>query len=1289
MNHFASVSPIPKLSKNWNLWYRSVELTMRSLKIWKYCAGTLAVNPDELADSGRAMAIILGTLSEEDGNLVMSCNNPEEMLYLLRGKYEGSRSASIMALKGEFHTIQFDDQLSFFGKIREINTKLMALGSSLDEIDMCQRVLAILPPEHQDIVGQVRVMSEFNMDNQEIELKLVKIESLLRQRVKDRESGKSSVKQSNESLDKSVTLAATKSDRKKFIKCHYCHKMGHMKKSCYKWLKEKKSDNNNNESNSKSVSGKTVLAIVKESEMNISNRFYGDSGASSHIVNKREWLDNFRPCNESFDTAGGRIKIIGYGDLNCQFHTGTEWHDVLVRNVALANQNYNLISIGQLERIHEDLSVIIGSGKMKIMKNGKCLLTGYRSEEINNLYHLPIRVVDSSSPSFMNVSLISSSTADLALLHERFCHVNKNTIIKMAKSRIVDGLSIIGSDNMGFCNACNDGKLTDVSHRLSEKLSNIKPGQSIHIDIAGYTDQSLHGNKYYLICVDEKTSYIKVEFLKNRDDVFNKFIKIVNQIKLETGNNVLKIRSDRGSEFTSNKFRGYVDSHGITHQFACVGVSQQNGLAERHVRNVNDHATSILVSSGLPKILWDEAVNCSVYVLNRTMNYKNEVPYNDWFNKKANVSNFIVFGSRGKALNDEIRKFESKTIDVYMVGYQGDHIYRCYLPNKREVHLVSAVKFEEIPKCRSVAYSIPDDDMFSVQSTSGFTKVNGDNDDDDGNDDDDDGDDGDSNGVVDVSKRGRPLGSKNKTYEANPERLGSLRPRNVIGIVAAGTEPLTYDDAVNSVESNKWLQAMNNEMNSLVENKTFTLVDPSNVNTIISSKWIYRIKSDGRYKARLVARGFEQKFNVDYFDTYSPVIAFDLVRWFFSIVATFDMEMLQFDFTTAFLNGYLKESIYMYQPDGYNDGSGKVWKLNRGLYGLKQAPRAWNECFHNAVIEFGFENSTLDNCLYFRRIDGRLILIILYVDDGFIASTNKVDLMVVFSFLKTKFKVNIINDRNFLGVEYERNRRQKLIYLNQSKYIQQKLDQFGLSDCKSTKTPIVPGSILETSTEIIENYPYRQAVGSLLYLAVKTRPDILFAVSYCSRFLEKPNATTIKIVKRIFRYLKGTINYKLKFGGSVLSFLAYSDADLGGDLTNRKSTTGYVVWMNGPIIWKSKQQRCVVDNTCESEFISAAQCCKDIKFIRNVCSIVKIKIDVPTLFIDNQSTIATIIAEFVSPRLRHIDLKYHLIRQMVNDGELNIKWIDSSHQIADILTKSLSHKSFENCCEQLMFSGEC
>ncbi|KAH7644896.1 hypothetical protein HUG17_0434 [Dermatophagoides farinae] len=171
---------------------------------------TLAVNPDELAESGRAMAIILGTLTEEDANLVMSSHNPEEMLDLLRRKYEGSKSASIMALKGDFHTIKFDDQLSFFGKIRDINSKLKALGSELDEVDMCQRVLAILPPEHQDIVGQVRVMSEFNMDHGDIDLKLVKIESLLRQRIKDRDSGISIAKHSNDALNKSVTFNRTK-----------------------------------------------------------------------------------------------------------------------------------------------------------------------------------------------------------------------------------------------------------------------------------------------------------------------------------------------------------------------------------------------------------------------------------------------------------------------------------------------------------------------------------------------------------------------------------------------------------------------------------------------------------------------------------------------------------------------------------------------------------------------------------------------------------------------------------------------------------------------------------------------------------------------------------------------------------------------------------------------------------------------------------------------------------------------------------------------------------------------
>ncbi|OTF71431.1 hypothetical protein BLA29_012514, partial [Euroglyphus maynei] len=159
---------------------------MTSLKLWKYCDGVIPDTLDESAEANRAMAIILGTLSEDDANMVMSCRNPKLMIDMLKTKYEGSKSASIMALKGEFHTIAYDDQLSFFGKIRDINTRLKALNSGLDEVDMCQRVLAILPPEHQDIVGQMRVMSEFNTDGKEVELKLVKIESLLRQRIKDR-----------------------------------------------------------------------------------------------------------------------------------------------------------------------------------------------------------------------------------------------------------------------------------------------------------------------------------------------------------------------------------------------------------------------------------------------------------------------------------------------------------------------------------------------------------------------------------------------------------------------------------------------------------------------------------------------------------------------------------------------------------------------------------------------------------------------------------------------------------------------------------------------------------------------------------------------------------------------------------------------------------------------------------------------------------------------------------------------------------------------------------------------
>ncbi|KAH9418942.1 hypothetical protein DERP_004270 [Dermatophagoides pteronyssinus] len=421
MSLFASITPIPKLLNNWNIWFRSVKLTMTSLNLWKFCIYSEEIVVD-IASLNRAMAIILGSLTEVDANLVMSCETPYTMLNALKIKYEGSKSSNIMSLKGDFHTLSYDDDLSFFGRIREINAKLMSLGSVL-----------------------------------------------------------------------------------------------------MKWI---------------CASGDVV----------VTDRFYADSGASSHIVNNRNWLVNFRDCDETFDTADGQIKVLGYGDLNCECFTGTFWHNVTIRNVAYAKQKYNLISVGQIERTNENCSVVFCSGRMSVVKNGECMLTGYRSSELNNIYFLSIRIVSILADSG-NVSLVSASLDDLALLHERFCHVNKNTIVKMAKSKVVNGLTNIVYDNVGFCDACSDGKLIDVSHRSSVKSVHVKPGQSIHIDIAGYTsEQSIHGNRYYLICVDECSSFVKVEFLKSLDQSCN----LDDELNIKSEDEDVAVKEDDYSDAIEN-----------------------------------------------------------------------------------------------------------------------------------------------------------------------------------------------------------------------------------------------------------------------------------------------------------------------------------------------------------------------------------------------------------------------------------------------------------------------------------------------------------------------------------------------------------------------------------------------------------------------------------------------------------------------------------------------------------------------------------------------------------------
>ena len=269
----------------------------------------------------------------------------------------------------------------------------------------------------------------------------------------------------------------------------------------------------------------------------------------------------------------------------------------------------------------------------------------------------------------------------------------------------------------------------------------------------------------------------------------------------------------------------------------------------------------------------------------------------------------------------------------------------------------------------------------------------------------------------------------------------------------------TYAKAVNSNQKAKWLEAMNNEISSLNDNETWTFEQLPSDRKAIPCKWVYKIKqnpdgSTDRYKARLVIKGCSQRKGVDYGQTFSPVVRASSIRALISIAASQNMVLTQFDVSTAFLYGELEEEIYMQQPEGFNDGSGRVCRLKRSLYGLKQAPRCWNKRFSNFLCQHGFKQNEADPCIFMRCRGTEKVIIALWVDEGIAAATSEAESKQLIAELKSEFKIKAKEASYFLGLEIN-TQQDGSIKVCQEGYTKRILERFGMEECRPTPTPAV------------------------------------------------------------------------------------------------------------------------------------------------------------------------------------------------------------------------------------------
>ncbi|GJY03211.1 retrovirus-related pol polyprotein from transposon TNT 1-94 [Tanacetum coccineum] len=462
----------------------------------------------------------------------------------------------------------------------------------------------------------------------------------------------------------------------------------------------------------------------------------------------------------------------------------------------------------------------------------------------------------------------------------------------------------------------------------------------------------------------------------------------------------------------------------------------------------------------------------------------------------------------------------------------------------------------------------------------------------------------------------------------------------------ASVEPKTYKDALTQ---SCWIEAIQEELNEFERLKVWELVPRPDKVMVIALKWIYKVKLDElrgilKNKARLVARGYRQEEGIDFEESFAPVARLEAIRIFLAFAAHMNKVVYQMDVKTAFLNGNLREEVYVSQPDGFVDpyNLNHVYKLKKALYGLKQAPCAWYDMLSSFLISQDFFKGSVDPTLFIRKEGKELLLVQVYVDDIIFAASTPELCELFAKIMCSKFKMSMMGKISFfLGLQIFQNPRG--IFINQSKYALESLKKYGFNSCDPVDTPMVEKSKLDEDKEgkAVDPLHYRGMIGTLLYLTA-SRPDLQFAICMCARYQARPTKKHLHAVKRIFWYLKRTVNRGLWYPkDSSIALIAFADADHAGCQDTYRSTSGSMQFLgDGLVSWSSKRQKSVAISSTKAEYIAMSGCCAQILWMRSQLTDYGLRFNKIPMYCDNKNAIALSCNNVQHSRSKHIDIRF-------------------------------------------------
>ncbi|UYV81023.1 hypothetical protein LAZ67_19002546 [Cordylochernes scorpioides] len=1284
---------------NYSLWSFKIEMLLQKEDLWEVVTENIPDEPkiEWKKKDSKARAII--NLSIADSQIVHVKNllTAKATWDTLKNIYERKTLSGKIYLLRKLYSLKLEedkDMQQHITTMMELVDKLRTIGETLKDSHITAILLCSLPKSYSNLI----TMLESRPDD-ELTLEFTK-NKLLDEHTRRVESSKDESTESNALKSLHGASSQRREKEKKF--CSFCHKPHHSKEECWHYQKRNNSnkeykyenfrrgnvpkytnqssvtqEQSTNQRTTKGPNPKALNCTQREASV---HNWFVDSGATSHMAYDESFFTELnREQTQNVVVANGnklQVKGIGQGEIKVITPQGKTDTLLLTKVLYIPELTDNLLSVSAATS--NGCKVTFNRDWCTIERDNTALANGILD---NGMYRLHLDDNPQTRTFKANVAKQNhcKNKNCLMLWHDRLGHRNIESIKKIRNENLARGLSLNNCSHSTDCVQCIQGKLTETPFPKKTEYRATETLQLVHSDICGpLPTNSLSGKRYFITFTDDYSRYTKTYLLKGKDEVYEKIKDYVISAHTEFGKNIQTIRTDNGREYVNRQVEDFLNQSGIKHQLTVPYSPAQNGVAEGKNRSLMEMTRCMLFDSGLPQSLWAEAVTTTNYLHNRIPSKATDkTPFELWTNRKPSLKHLKRFGCKAFAYIPKIKrnKLDSKVIEGIFLGYDDRSKGYRILHDTDNITISRSVKFIEKENGFHLASTkTTSPQVLSTDLTSSNHIGHAEESQEPGTQSAENLEDSETEDYI---QPGTSTGTQVVTQRRSTRPTKGIPPiRNDYVLYKTEAQdiqtPTSYSEVLQlpKIERDKWLQAMNEELNSLEKNNVWELTPLPKDKKIIGCKWTYKQKLNSkgeieRYKARLVAKGFNQKFGRDYEETFAPIVKHSTIRAFLAASVYKGMQVIHLDVKTAFLHGDLDKELYMELPEGlHTKQTNKVCKLKKAIYGLKQAGRSWNTKIASTLIKNNFKQSIVDPCLFTKNEENHSIYLILYVDDMLLASDSEIIIQNTVKTLEKEFEIKNLGDP-----------------LNSLNKIQELVERYNLQEAKPTFTPMESGYPGISDEKLLpNNVQYQQLIGSLLYLSVVSRPDIAAPVCILSSRNQNPRNCDWNAAKRIVRYLKTTKELELRISNQKPPTLeAYSDATWASDNTDRKSLSGNLFLLgSNPISWMTGKQGCVSLSSTEAELISAAEASQELLWLLDLLKDLELEQKAPIYFHqDNQSCLKICSSEKVSSRTKHIATKIHHLKDLQKKTVIKMVYCPTGDMKADILTKPLPRPTFE------------